>query len=135
MLDDLHVQIGRLAARIGASIDLLPSHDRLPGGTWIGLAWHEGDDGDDPDGWYLSLMREEDGVDWELAEVLASDPDHLLYVLFDEVTAKLARAAVENSNHTDQRRRWFAAQEDLLGRLNDEWRARTVRRHVEMLSS
>lgn len=135
LLDDLHEQIGLLATQIGAPIELLPNRDRSQGGTWIGLGWHEGNDGDDPDGWYLSLMRNEGGVDWELAEVLAEHPDYLLYVLFDEVTAKLAKAAVGSSMHADQRRHWFAAQEELLGRLNNEWRARTVQRHIQMLNA
>lgn len=135
LLDDLHAEIGRLAARIGAPVALLPQHDRSPGGTWIGLAWHEGDDSDDPDGWYLSLMRNEDGVDWELAEVIAEHPDYLLYVLFDEITAKLANGVSGLSDSADQRLHRFAAQEELLGRLNNEWRTRTVQRHVQMLNA
>ena len=133
LLDDLHAQIGRLAARIGAPGDLLPQHARSLDGTWISLTWLEGNDGDDPDGWYLSLMRNEDGIDWVLAEVLADHPDDLLYVLFDEVTAKLAKAAVGGIGGADKRQHWFAIQEDLLGRLNDEWRVWTSKRHVQML--
>lgn len=135
LLDELHEQIARLAALVSAPIDLLPNRDRSEGGTWIGLAWHEGDDGDELDGWYLSLMRNEDGSDWELAEVLAEHSEYLLYVLFDEVTAKLAKAEVSGSVHADQRAHWFAAQEELLGRLNNEWRARAAHRHLQMLNA
>jgi hypothetical protein len=132
-LDGLHAEIGRLAARISVPADLLPQHGRSPQGTWISLAWRKGDDGNDPDGWYISLMRNEDEVDWELAEVLTEHSDYLLYVLFDEITAKLAKSAAASSIPGDRRPAWFAVQEELLGRLNNDWRARTAGRHAQML--
>jgi len=109
---------------------MLPGVAKSVDGTWISLGWHDADDGGDEAGWYLSLMRNEDGHDWELAEVLANSPDYLLYVLLDEMTAKLAKA---DPKAGDQRIAWFAAQEALLGRLNPVWRDRTAARHAQAL--
>jgi hypothetical protein len=75
-------------------------------------------------------MRNDGGHDWELSEVRAETPDYLLYILFDEITAKLAKDA---SGGTSPRELWFALQASLLGRLNEEWRQVTANRHSQML--
>lgn len=129
LLSDMHAEIARLAALIDAPRDMLPRHNKSPDATWLSLEWREACDGDDEDGWYLSLMRNEDGQDWELAEVGAEHPEYLLYVIFDEISGKLARTECRG----EERLVWFAAQEALLGRLNDTWRERTARRHSQML--
>jgi hypothetical protein len=131
LLDAMHTEISILAAQIDVPLALLPQRKRSRNGTWITLGWHKGDEGDDPDGWYMSLMRNEDGADWGLAEVLAEHSDYLLYVLFDDITSRLARSTFG----TADRRSWFAAQEELLGRLNEGWRARATERHAQMLKS
>jgi hypothetical protein len=69
LLNGLHTEIERLASVIDAPRHLLPRHQPELNGTWISIAWREANDGDDEDGWYLSLMRNEDGHDWELSEV------------------------------------------------------------------
>ena len=134
LLHKLHAEIGRLAAIINAPAELLPQRAPSPNGTWITLDWYRGNDGDDPDGWYLSLVRNEDAQDWVLSEVLADHPDYLLYVLFDEITEKLAKDVVGRIGYSDQRAAWFSAQEALLGQLSDDWRARTAQRHAQMLN-
>jgi hypothetical protein len=135
LLDGLHAEIERMAILIDAPSRLLPQREAARNSTWLSLAQHDADDFEDVDGWYLSLIRNEDGHDWELAEVSADEPDYLLYVLFDEITAKLARAAVPGSELGDLRAIWFREQEALLGRLNATWRARTASRHAQMLSA
>jgi hypothetical protein len=130
LLDEIHAEVKRLGAVVEAPTSMLADRHRSPSGTWIELYWREAADGDDEDGWYIALMRREDGHDWELAEVAADEPDYLLYVLFDEVTARLAKATTSAGD----RRIWFAEQQALLGRLNEQWRERTARRHAEMLS-
>lgn len=119
----------RLSALIGASEAELPKDAPCQDGKWIDLCWREAADGDDEDGWCMSLMQNEDGHDWELSEVEVAHADYLLYVLFDELTGKLARAQSGDDRHA-----WFARQEELLGRLSEEWRLRTARRHTEMLA-
>lgn len=130
LLDEIHGDVMRLGAIIDAPISMLADRHRSQSGTWIELYWREAADGDDEDGWYLALKRNEEGHEWELAEVTANQPDYLLYVLFDEVTSKLARANTDAANRTV----WFAEQEALLGLLSEQWRERTAKRHAEMLN-
>lgn len=127
-MSEIHGEVRRLASLIAAPFEMLPQPAKSINGTWLSLGWREANDGDDEDGWYLSLMRNEDGHDWELSEAGADDPDYLLYVIFDEVTAKLARREAG-----DGRIAWFGSQKFMLGRLNLQWQKRTADRHAEML--
>ncbi len=135
LLDRLHAKIAVMAQRIHAPKELLPRREPVRNGMWITLYHRKANDGDDLDGWHLALMRNEDNFDWELSEVGVDYSENLLFVIFDEITSKMALDVQAGIMSVDQRAAWFITREKLLGQLKQEWAVRTAKRQTQHPSS
>ena len=132
--EDIHAEIARLAGLIDAPANMVPSLESAEGGTWLSVDWHDADDGDDEDGWRLVLNRNEGGHDWVISEVGVGYEDHLLYVLFEEATAEIAKSQVTTFDHAARRATWFSLQESMLTKLKKEWAEKVASDHARILT-
>lgn len=133
-LTGLHSEAERLAALIDVPAELRLKPDKPAGdGCWLTLYWREANDGDDEDGYYVALLRQENGQEWELSEVSLEYTDNLLFKFYEGVTHQMVMREQEQTSGTDRRRRMFAAQEALMARLNSDWSNRTSQRHEQIL--
>lgn len=66
---------------------------------------------------------------------LTAEIDDLLYIVFSDITFDMAcKYELENRVETqDARRIIFKKQEDLLGELNNDWKAKRTKEHEEIL--
>ncbi len=133
-LGGLRKRMEELADLIDAPRDLLPSVSPQEEGSWLSTYWREADDGDDHDGWYLALMKNEGGQEWELAEVALDHSDYVLFTVFKSLTWELAKQrSATASSQGENRLRWFAAQEALLHRINHEWASQARSEHERII--
>jgi hypothetical protein len=84
-------------------------------------------------GWWYYVIAERGHRD----ETLALDTDHLMYLIFKDITFEMA---VQHERHhraegLDTRRLMFARQEELLGLLNPKWEQRQREEHNRILWS
>jgi hypothetical protein len=131
--EDIRAEIARLAGLIDAPANMVPSLESAEGGTWLSVDWHDADDGDDEVGWRLALNRNEGGYDWVISEVGVGYEDYLLYVLFEEATAEIAKRQVTTLDRTTRRRAWFSLQESMLTKLKKEWGETAAAHHARIL--
>lgn len=133
-VNDIRAEIARLADLIDAPAKVVPLRQSAEGGTWLSVDWHDADDGDDQDGWHLTLNRNEGGQDWVISEVGVGYEDYLLYVLFEEATAEIAKQQVGTFDHATRRRAWFSLQEGMLTKLKKEWGETAAADHARILT-
>jgi hypothetical protein len=111
-LNKIKSEIDRLAARIGASDDILPTYGHSVDGARPhievdGRGYH-----------YVVVERGE-----ELSRITTDDLDKLLYHVFASVTFELAcqYELKHRVKHQDFRRIMFRRQVELLSRLSPKW--------------
>ena len=114
-----------LAERIDAPKNLLPTYGHALDGAHPHIQLNE-----NGEMYYVIVERGE-----ELRREIAVDMDDLLYYIFSGVTFQMAtRFEVNNRVESeDCRRKLFAKQEELLGKLNDKWAIRQQKEHYRIL--
>ena len=124
-LYETKLRIDELAAKIGATDDLLPTY-----GGMRSLA-HPYFMTDSQDRLYFTIISERG----EKSETLVEDLNSILYWIFEPVTLSMANNYALNNRKEDKdsRRIIFAKQEELLGILDEKWKERTVAKHTEIL--
>jgi hypothetical protein len=123
-LNEIKTEVSRLAAQIGAPVDLLPTYgysddSARPHIEVDSRGYH-----------YVVVERGE-----ELSRVTTVELDELLYCIFKDVTFDLAgkyelKQRVENQ---DSRRMIFKHQVELLSRLSPEWGEMKAQEHKRIL--
>ena len=123
-LSEIKAEIDRLAARVGAPEDSLPTY----GQTRDGARPHIETDARSYH--YVVVERGE-----ELRRDTTTDLDELLYHVFEGVTFTLACsfATAHRVPGRDFRRRLFTRQIELLGSLSSSWAERESREHQRIL--
>ncbi|QGZ95049.1 hypothetical protein [Terricaulis silvestris] len=135
ILVELYAEIARLGALIDAPKDWLPGPKSGPASShsWLQIEFQEENDGDDEDGYLLSVQSDSDGPWVCTAECSVQFSDSLLHVLFEGITHNMAMAARRPAKGDDPRRSLFRIQEELLAQLKPEWAARTAQSHAQIL--
>jgi hypothetical protein len=135
-LADLGKIVDELAAKIEAPASLLPTYGHSLDGAHPHIEVTHGetahDDADDACMWhYVTVERGQ-----ELERKTTSDLDELLYLIFASVTFSMA-VKYEGKHRVsgqDFRRIMFQKQEELLGRLNENWQRREEEEHRLILA-
>lgn len=134
-LDGLYREIARLGGQIDAPRALLPSslNETERTGYWLSIDFFEAGDGDEEDGWWLSLLTNEGRGQEVVTQCFVEFAEGLIEHLFEGVTHQMAMAQRRPAEGEDSRRSLFNIQEALLAQLNPDWAARTAKRHAEVL--
>jgi hypothetical protein len=124
-LQEIGNYVNSLAERIGAPATILPTYGRTDDGARPHVEIRDGEL------FYVIVERGE-----ELKRVRTVEIDHLLYLIFSDVTFSMAvKFEYKHRNALqDFRRILFAKQEELLGLLNPAWREKEQMAHQTILS-
>ncbi len=124
-LQELQVQLQRLAARAGLGDDALPtfgsSSDNARPHIEVRAAVY----------YYVVCER---GV--ELERSIFIDEDELFYHALEKATSEVAsdrEVATRSDDQHDSRGAMFRIQEELMARIQTEWGAKVARKHAEVL--
>jgi len=124
---EIQQTVEQLAAKIGAPSELLPTYGRSRDSAYPHIEIDEGGT--------LHFVVVERGQ--ELERRSTKEQDELLYWIFSGVTFSMA-VAYELGNRIyeqDSRRIMFGKQEDLLGKLSENWQQREVMEHRKILKT
>lgn len=123
-LSEIEAEVGRLAARVGASGHALPTYGRSEDGARPHIEV-------DARGYHYVVVER----GRELERLTTSDLDELLFNVFAGVTFSLAckHELAHPVGGQDRRRVLFQRQVELLSRLSPHWGERESRRHEQVL--